>query len=118
MNAYTIAVTTVLMATGTLADRYGRKRVFVASIAIFGLASLICGLAQDALVLIWSRFLQGMSGGAMLICQVAVLSHQFREGRNARRPLPPGGSFSGSVSASAPSLARPSSHSPIGNGCS
>jgi EmrB/QacA subfamily drug resistance transporter len=80
MNAYTIAVTTVLMATGTLADRYGRKRVFVASIAIFGLASLICGLAQDALVLIWSRFLQGMSGGAMLICQVAVLSHQFREG--------------------------------------
>ncbi len=31
MNAYTIAVTTVLMATGTLADRYGRKRVFVVS---------------------------------------------------------------------------------------
>jgi EmrB/QacA subfamily drug resistance transporter len=79
MNAYTIAVTTVLMATGTLADSYGRKRVFVVSIAVFGLASLICGLAQDALVLIVSRFLQGMSGGAMLICQVAVLSHQFRE---------------------------------------
>ncbi len=80
MNAYTIAVTTVLMATGTLADRYGRKRVFVVSIAVFGLASLICGLAEDALLLIVSRFLQGMSGGAMLICQVAVLSHQFQEG--------------------------------------
>ncbi|MCP3382056.1 MFS transporter [Bradyrhizobium sp. CCGUVB4N] len=79
MNAYTIAVTTVLMATGTLADRYGRKRVFVVSIAVFGLASLICGLAEDALLLIVSRFLQGMSGGAMLICQVAVLSHQFQE---------------------------------------
>ncbi|MBC9979832.1 MFS transporter, partial [Bradyrhizobium campsiandrae] len=85
MNAYTIAVTTVLMATGTLADRYGRKRVFVVSIAVFGLASLICGLAQDALVLIVSRFLQGMSGGAMLICQVAVLSHQFREGPERAR---------------------------------
>ncbi|MGO4683528.1 MFS transporter [Hyphomicrobium sp. 2TAF46] len=85
MNAYTIAVTTVLMATGTLADRYGRKRVFVASIVVFGLASLICGLAQGAVLLIVSRFLQGMSGGAMLICQVAVLSHQFREGPERAR---------------------------------
>ncbi len=85
MNAYTIAVATVPMATGTLADRYGRKRVFVVSIAVFGLASLVCGLAQDALVLIASRFLQGMSGGAMLICQVAVLSHQFQEGPERAR---------------------------------
>lgn len=85
MNAYTIAVTTVLMATGTLADRYGRKRVFIVSIVVFGLASLICGLAQDVLVLILSRFLQGMSGGAMLICQVAVLSHQFQEGPERAR---------------------------------
>ncbi|MCI4589400.1 MFS transporter [Sphingobium sp. BYY-5] len=81
MNAYTIAVTTVLMATGTLADRYGRKRVFLIGIVAFGVSSLICGLTQSASVLIVARFLQGMSGGAMLICQVAILSHQFQEGR-------------------------------------
>lgn len=81
MNAYTIAVTTVLMAAGTLADRYGRKRVFLIGIAAFGLTSLIAGLAQDVSLLIVARFLQGMSGGVMLICQVAVLSHQFPEGR-------------------------------------
>lgn len=81
MNAYTIAVTTVLMATGTLADRYGRKRVFLIGIVAFGIASLVCGQTQSASVLIIARFLQGMGGGAMLICQVAVLSHQFREGR-------------------------------------
>jgi len=81
MNAYTIAVTTVLMATGTLADRYGRKRVFLIGIVAFGIASLVCGLTQSASVLIVARFLQGMSGGAMLICQIAVLSHQFREPR-------------------------------------
>ncbi len=80
MNAYTIACTTVLMAAGTLADRYGRKRIFVISLALFGITSLLCGLAQDAPVLIVSRFLQGMSGGAMLICLIAVLSHQFQEG--------------------------------------
>ena len=81
MNAYTIAVTTVLMAVGTIADRYGRKRVFLVSIAAFGLASLICGLAGNVSTLIAARFLQGLSGGAMLICQLAVLSHEFQEGR-------------------------------------
>jgi EmrB/QacA subfamily drug resistance transporter len=78
MNAYTIACTTVLMATGTLADRFGRKRIFIVSIILFGITSLICGLAQSVNLLIVSRFLQGMSGGAMLICQVAILSHQFQ----------------------------------------
>jgi len=81
MNAYTIAVTTVLMAVGTIADRYGRKRVFLISIAAFGLTSLTCGLAGNVSTLIIARFLQGLSGGAMLICQLAVLSHEFQEGR-------------------------------------
>jgi EmrB/QacA subfamily drug resistance transporter len=81
MNAYTIACTTVLMAAGTLADRYGRKRILVVGVVLFGLTSLACGLAQSAPVLIVGRFLQGLSGGAMLICQLAVLSHQFQEGK-------------------------------------
>ncbi|EJM07267.1 drug resistance transporter, EmrB/QacA subfamily [Pseudomonas sp. GM102] len=81
MNAYTIACTTIMMATGTLADRFGRRRVFIISILAFGITSLICGVAQDVTVLIVSRFLQGLAGGAMLIAQVAILSHQFQEGR-------------------------------------
>ena len=81
MNAYTIAVTTVLMATGTVADRYGRKFVFLVSIAAFGLTSLICGLSPNISTLIVARFLQGLSGGAMLIGQIAVLSHEFQGGR-------------------------------------
>ncbi|WP_454873216.1 MFS transporter [Paraburkholderia xenovorans] len=85
MNAYTIAVTTVLMATGTLADRFGRRRVFVIGIALFGITSLICGLAPSVPTLIVARLLQGASGGAMLICQVAVLSHQFSEGPERAR---------------------------------
>ncbi|SCX38461.1 MFS transporter [Variovorax sp. EL159] len=81
MNAYTIACTTVLMAAGTLADRYGRKRVLIVGVLLFGITSLVCGIAQSASVLIVSRFLQGLAGGAMLICQLAVLSHQFQEGK-------------------------------------
>lgn len=81
MNAYTIGVTMVLMATGALADRYGRKRVFIASIAAFALSSLACGMTQNVPVLIGARFFQGLSGGAMLVCQIAILSHQFRTAR-------------------------------------
>ncbi|HEF5788055.1 MFS transporter [Burkholderia multivorans] len=85
MNAYTIACTTVLMAAGTLADRFGRKRVYVIGTALFGATSLLCGLAPNVPVLVAGRLLQGASGGAMLICQIAVLSHQFREGRERGR---------------------------------
>jgi EmrB/QacA subfamily drug resistance transporter len=81
MNAYTIGVTIVLMATGALADRFGRKRVFMASIFAFGVASLACGLTESVPVLIGGRLLQGLSGGAMLVCQIAILSHQFRTPR-------------------------------------
>lgn len=80
MNIYTIGCTTVLMAAGTLADRYGRKRILIITLILFGISSLICGLAQNVTLLIISRFFQGISGGAMLICQIATLSHQFQEG--------------------------------------
>lgn len=81
MNIYTIGCTTVLMAAGTLADKYGRKRILLITLVLFGIASLVCGLAQSIPVLIVSRFFQGISGGAMLICQISALSHQFQEGK-------------------------------------
>ncbi len=77
MNAYTLSCTAVLMATGTLADRYGRKRIFIISIIGFGLTSVICGMAEKRILLIVGRFLQGLSGGAMLTSLIAILSFQF-----------------------------------------
>lgn len=85
MNAYTIAMTTCLMAMGTLADRFGRKRVFMIGTIVFGLTSVACGLASNAPLLIGARFLQGASAAAMLACQVAALSHQFSGGRARAR---------------------------------
>lgn len=85
MNIYTIGCTTVLMASGTLADRYGRKRILMITLILFGISSLVCGLADNIALLIISRFFQGISGGAMLICQVATLSHQFQEGKERSR---------------------------------
>ncbi|WP_248752748.1 MFS transporter [Pseudomonas sp. MWU15-20650] len=79
MNAYTLACTSVLMAAGTLADRFGRRRMLVLCLWVFGLASLACGLATSASTLIVARFVQGLGAGAMMICQFAILSHLFRE---------------------------------------
>lgn len=81
MNAYTLACTTVLMAVGALVDRYGRKTLFILSVALFGVASLACGLAGSATQLITARAVQGASGGAMLVCQIAILSGQFTQAR-------------------------------------
>lgn len=81
MVAYTIAMTTILMAVGTLADRFGRKRVFTLGIVAFGVTSLVCGLTESAAVLIVARFFQGLSAAMMLICQIAILSNQFRDGQ-------------------------------------
>lgn len=95
MNAYTLACTTVLMATGTLADRFGRKRVFMISVATFGATSVLCGLADSMALLIAGRFLQGLAGGAMLICSIALLSHQFQDARDRSRAFAAWGVVSG-----------------------
>lgn len=95
MNAYTIACTTVLMATGTFADRYGRKRVFLTSTIAFGITSLMCGLAQSAAVLIAARFLQGLAGGAMLTCSIAIISHQYQDETERGRAFTAWGIISG-----------------------
>lgn len=95
MNAYTLACTTVLMATGTLADRFGRKRVFLISVIAFGATSTLCGLADSMSLLIAGRLLQGLAGGAMLICSIALLSHQFQDARDRGRAFATWGVVSG-----------------------
>ncbi|WP_206244100.1 MFS transporter [Novosphingobium terrae] len=85
MNAYTIACTSILMVAGTLADRLGRRRVFTASMILFGAASLGCGTARTMSMLIVYRVLQGAGGGAMLICLIAILSNAYRDGAERGR---------------------------------
>ncbi|WP_405181854.1 MFS transporter [Nocardia sp. NBC_01377] len=85
MNAYTIASVVVLVAAGVLADRHGRRRVFIAAVAGFGITSLLCGLATGVGMLIVGRFGQGAAGGSMMICGLAILSRRFRGSRERAR---------------------------------
>lgn len=78
VNAYNIAYTSVLMAVGALADRFGRRRVFVIGLFLFGLTSLVVGLANTPMALIVGRLAQGLSASAMLILGIALLAHAFQ----------------------------------------
>src|SRR5881628_2019397 len=62
VNAYLIAFGGLLLLAGRLGDLIGRSRVFVAGLALFTAASLLCGLAQSPSALIAARFAQGVGG--------------------------------------------------------
>src|SRR4051794_29497445 len=63
VNAYLIAFGGLLLLAGRFGDILGRKRVFMAGLGIFTVASLVCGLADSQAVLVGARFVQGIGGG-------------------------------------------------------
>src|SRR5579872_4684916 len=68
----------LLLASGVLADRYGRRRLFSIGLVIFTIGSLLCGVAQDPLMLIVSRSGQGVGGAIMFATSLALLGNSFR----------------------------------------
>ncbi|MFE5900088.1 MFS transporter [Streptomyces sp. NPDC056488] len=70
VDAYTLALAGLLISSGALADRFGRRRVFQSGLAVFGAASLLCALAPSAGVLVAARALQGV--GASMLSPVAL----------------------------------------------
>ncbi len=70
VDAYTLVLASLLISSGALADRFGRRRVFQCGLALFGAASLLCALAPSAGVLVAARALQGV--GASMLSPVAL----------------------------------------------
>ncbi len=84
VNAYTLAFATLMIAAATLGDRIGRRRVFVAGIALFGLASVGSAMATSAGALIAFRALQGAGAAAILPLSLTLLATAVP---TARRPM-------------------------------
>src|SRR6202453_2973546 len=78
LDAYALTLASLLLPSGVLADRYGRKRLFSIGLIFFTLGSLLCGVAQDPLMLILSRSAQGIGGAIMCATSLALLGHSFR----------------------------------------
>jgi len=78
IDAYALTLAAFTLTCGSLADRFGRKTVFVGGIGVFTLASLLCGVANSAGVLIAARALQGFGGAAMFATGLALIGQEFQ----------------------------------------
>jgi EmrB/QacA subfamily drug resistance transporter len=77
VNAYTLTLAALILLAGALGDRFGRRRVFIIGVAWFALASLLCGLAPSAPVLVAARALQGIGGALLTPGSLAIISSSF-----------------------------------------
>jgi EmrB/QacA subfamily drug resistance transporter len=78
IDAYALSLAALLLTAGSLADLLGRRLVFVAGLALFTSASLLCALASSPLFLELARALQGVGAAAMFATSLALLAATFQ----------------------------------------
>jgi EmrB/QacA subfamily drug resistance transporter len=78
VDAYALMLAALLLTTGSLADLFGRRRVFVIGLVIFSFSSLLSGLAGDPVLLNLARGAQGIGGAAMFSTSLALLGSAFQ----------------------------------------
>ncbi|NIZ93272.1 MFS transporter [Kineococcus rubinsiae] len=84
VTGYTLTLAALILLGGSLGDRYGRRRVFVVGVAWFAVASLLCGLAPNAGVLVACRAVQGVGAALLTPGSLAMLQASFAPGDRAR----------------------------------
>jgi EmrB/QacA subfamily drug resistance transporter len=77
IDAYALTLAAFLLTAGSIADGLGRRRVFVAGLAVFTVASALCGLAGTPQLLNLARALQGVGGGMMFATALALLASAY-----------------------------------------
>jgi EmrB/QacA subfamily drug resistance transporter len=77
VDGYVLAFASLLLTGGILGDRYGRKRLFLAGLAVFTLASLLCGLSQTSGQLIAARALQGVGAALLMPGTLSIITVTF-----------------------------------------
>jgi EmrB/QacA subfamily drug resistance transporter len=79
VNAYLITFGSFLLVAGRLGDLVGRRRVLVAGLTVFTVASAVCGLAQSGAMLVAARFVQGLGGALSSAVILAIITTEFRD---------------------------------------
>jgi EmrB/QacA subfamily drug resistance transporter len=87
IDAYTLPLAALIITLGTVADRYGRRSVFLAGLGVFSGASLACGLAQSMAALDAFRAVQGAGGAAMFATTLALIGQEFDGAARGRAVL-------------------------------
>jgi EmrB/QacA subfamily drug resistance transporter len=96
VNAYTLFFGGFLLLGGRLADRIGRRQMFIAGMALFALASLAGGLAQTELWLIIARSVQGLGAALVSPAALSIVTTTFTEGAERNKALGVWGAVAGS----------------------
>ena len=78
INAYLLPLSAVLLLGGAAGDRFGRRRLLIAGVIVFGIASLACSVAPTLPFLLSARFVQGASAAALMPNSLAILGQSFR----------------------------------------
>ena len=84
INAYLLMLAALILVGGSLGDRLGRKKVFMAGIGLFGLASLACGLAPTIGWMIFFRLVQGVGGSLMIPGSLSIITASVAPDRRGR----------------------------------
>jgi MFS family permease len=87
VTGYTLTFGGFLLFGGRAADLYGRRRVFMAGIAAFTVASLLTGLSQSEGMLIAFRAIQGLSAAFMSPAALSIVVSTFKEGKERNKAL-------------------------------
>lgn len=87
VTAYSLGMAVSIMAAATLADRSGRRRVYLAGLGVFSMASLACALAPSAPLLDAARAVQGVAAGAVNVTSLALVSAAFTEEATKARAI-------------------------------
>jgi EmrB/QacA subfamily drug resistance transporter len=86
-DAYLLVVASLLMLTGSMADRLGRKRLFLIGLTGFSLGSLLCSLAPNTGSLIALRMLQGVGGSMLTPISLSIVRNTFTDDRERAQAL-------------------------------
>ncbi|MFD5097477.1 MFS transporter [Streptomyces albidochromogenes] len=87
VNAYTVVLASLLIVSGALADRFGRRRVFQCGLLVFGLASLACALAPSPGVLVAARAVQGAGASMLSPVALAIVVNAMPDPRERARAI-------------------------------
>lgn len=84
VGAYALFLSSLILVGGVLGDMYGRRRIFMFGVALFGLASVCCGLAANSLHLIVARCAQGLGAAMLVPGSLAIISAFFPESERGK----------------------------------
>jgi MFS family permease len=84
VTSYTLTLASLILLAGSLSDRWGRRRVFLAGLGWFTVASVLCAAAPGIGWLIAARAVQGVGGALMTPASLAIIEAAFRPGDRTR----------------------------------